>query len=65
MSVLVPVFNEERTIGEILTRLRSLPVALQIVVVDNGSTDKTYLEAQEFADRGEITLIRHTATRGK
>lgn len=65
LSVLVPVFNEERTIGEILGRLRSLPIALQIVVVDNGSTDKTYDVARPFAERGEITLVRHTETRGK
>jgi undecaprenyl-phosphate 4-deoxy-4-formamido-L-arabinose transferase len=44
LSVLVPLYNEEATILEILRRVRAqqLPnVALEIVVVDDGSTDRS------------------------
>jgi glycosyltransferase involved in cell wall biosynthesis len=42
LSVLVPVYNEERTVAEILDRVLALgPVVKEIVVVDDGSKDKT------------------------
>ena len=42
LSVLVPVYNEERTISEILSRVLALgPVVKEIVVVDDGSKDRT------------------------
>lgn len=42
LSVLVPVYNEEATVDEILTRVLALgPVVKEIVVVDDGSKDRT------------------------
>jgi glycosyltransferase involved in cell wall biosynthesis len=43
LSVLVPVYNERATIEELLTRVVSVkaPVALQVLVGDDGSTDGT------------------------
>ncbi|HVK19169.1 MAG TPA: glycosyltransferase family 2 protein [Fimbriiglobus sp.] len=42
LSVLVPVYNEERTVAEILDRVLALgPVVKEIVVVDDGSKDRT------------------------
>ena len=42
LSVLIPVYNEERTVGEVLDRVLALgPVVKEVVVVDDGSTDRT------------------------
>jgi glycosyltransferase involved in cell wall biosynthesis len=45
LSVVIPAFNEERTIAELLRRVAGAPlpqgVGLEIVVVDDGSTDGT------------------------
>ncbi|MGL6074659.1 MAG: glycosyltransferase family 2 protein [Fimbriiglobus sp.] len=42
LSVLIPVYNEETTVAEILDRVLALgPVVKEIVVVDDGSKDKT------------------------
>jgi glycosyltransferase involved in cell wall biosynthesis len=42
LSVLIPVYNEERTIDEVLSRVLALgQVVREIVVVDDGSTDAT------------------------
>ncbi len=42
LSVLIPVYNEERTVGEILDRVLALgPVVKEVVVVDDGSKDRT------------------------
>jgi glycosyltransferase involved in cell wall biosynthesis len=42
LTVIVPVFNEERTVVELLTRLANAPYAeKQVIIVDDGSTDRT------------------------
>lgn len=59
LSVVVPTFNEEEVIGECLERLcRQLEHIVEIVVVDNNSTDKTVDIVATFADRfDEVTMI--------
>ena len=42
LSVLIPVYNEEKTVSEIITRVLALgPVVKEVVVVDDGSKDRT------------------------
>ena len=41
LSVIIPAFNEERTLAQVLDRVLALPVRPQIIVVDDGSTDTT------------------------
>jgi glycosyltransferase involved in cell wall biosynthesis len=41
VSFLIPVYNEERTVGAVVELLRGLDLDRQIVVVDDGSTDGT------------------------
>jgi len=44
LSIIVPVFNEEKTVGEVVKRLRDLVIkgtGKEIIVVDDGSTDAT------------------------
>jgi glycosyltransferase involved in cell wall biosynthesis len=54
VSFLVPVFNEEATIGEVLDRIAALNLDAQTIVVDDGSTDRS----AELAQRDGITVIR-------
>jgi Glycosyl transferase family 2 len=44
VSVIIPALNEEQTIGEVVRGLAS-PLVREIIVVDNGSTDRTATEA--------------------
>lgn len=62
VSVVVPVYNEAATIGNVIERLRRLPFPAEIVVVDDGSTDGTSDVLREFAD---VRVIRHAVNRGK
>jgi len=62
LSILVPVYNEERTIVEILARVRAVDLPTEIIVVDDGSTDGT---ASLVAHVEGITLLRHGQNRGK
>ena len=41
LSVIVPVFNEKATIVEILDRVRATGLDIELIVVDDGSTDGT------------------------
>ncbi len=41
VSIIVPVYNEERTVEELVRRLKEVPLEKEVVIVDDGSTDKT------------------------
>jgi glycosyltransferase involved in cell wall biosynthesis len=53
LSVLMPVFNERSTLQEILRRVQCVPIPLEIIVVDNCSTDGTRELLHEMLTRGE------------
>ena len=48
---IVPALNEERTIARVIAELRAFDASLEIVVVDDGSTDRTAEEAREAGAR--------------
>ena len=41
LSVVIPVYNEETTLQEILKQVRAVGLAYEIIIVDDGSTDGT------------------------
>lgn len=67
ISILVPAFNEESTIENVLTRLQELPYSeLEIIVVDDGSSDGTANRIARFAMMNDrIRWYRHERNRGK
>jgi len=66
LSVIVPVFNERNTVAEILRRIRAveLPLQLEVVVVDDGSTDGTDKVLSALQD-STVRVVTHEANRGK
>ncbi len=66
LSVIVPVYNERNTVAEVLRRLRrvELPVDLEVVVVDDGSTDGTSQILSALED-STVQVVRHPTNRGK
>jgi glycosyltransferase involved in cell wall biosynthesis len=57
--VLIPAFNEEKTIAKVIVQAKKY--ADEIIVVDDGSTDSTAMIAEALG----ATLIRHRSNMGK
>jgi len=51
ISVVICAYNEERTVGLVLEKLRQMPEFFEIVCVNNGSTDQTELILKECSDQ--------------
>jgi len=66
LSVVMPVYNEARTIVAVIERVLNAPVDLakEIIVVDDASTDGTRQLLQNMSS-GEIRLLFHDVNRGK
>lgn len=68
ISVVVPVYNEEETIAQVLESLAKVPLDLEVVVVDDASTDRTWEILQELRAREEFAsyrFVRHDHNQGK
>lgn len=66
LSVIIPVFNERRTIAEAIRRAREevLPLDRELIIVDDGSTDGTQDVIRQLTD-STVRLIEHRENRGK
>lgn len=67
LSIIIPVYNEERTIAKILGKVKksSIPgIEKEIIIVDDASTDKTGEMLGRIKEKG-IRVIRHAKNMGK
>ena len=66
LSVVVPVFNERATVAEVIRRVRAVdvPVDVEVIVVDDGSTDGTDKVLTALAD-STVRVLTHPVNRGK
>lgn len=66
LSVVVPAFNEEATIATVIHKLLALPHLLEVVIVDDCSSDRTHAIARELsAKHPQLTVVRHAVNSGK
>jgi glycosyltransferase involved in cell wall biosynthesis len=61
VSAIVPAYNEAARVGAVLEVLKSHPGLVEIILVDDGSTDGTWKVGREAG----VTVIRHPTRRGK
>ena len=64
LSVIIPVFNEEKTIARVIEEVKQAPLSIpkEIVVVDDGSSDNTPKEIEKIKNIKKILLPKN---RGK
>jgi glycosyltransferase involved in cell wall biosynthesis len=66
LSVVVPVYNEEATLSEVVRKLLKVPCLLEIIIVDDCSTDGTGEQARQLAEKhDQVSVIRHERNAGK
>ena len=68
VSVIVPVYNEEETVAQVLESLSQVPFDLEVVVIDDASTDRTWDILQELRHKEAFAtyrFIRHETNQGK
>jgi glycosyltransferase involved in cell wall biosynthesis len=65
LSVIVPVFNEERTIAQLLDQVRAIPVAKEIIVIDDFSTDGTRAILESEVLNADTRVFLHSKNLGK
>jgi dolichol-phosphate hexosyltransferase len=68
LSVLMPVFNEQKTVVSAVERVLAVEVpvkSLEVIVIDDGSSDRTpeLLGGREWPDN--VRILRHEQNRGK
>jgi glycosyltransferase involved in cell wall biosynthesis len=65
LSVVMPVYNERDTIEEIISRVLAVPMRVELVVVDDCSTDGTRAQLEELQKRLGFTLLLQAHNQGK
>lgn len=64
LSIIIPVYNEAATIGEILSRIEAVDIDKEVIIVDDASTDGTR-EILEGLSPTQAKVIRHPRNLGK
>jgi len=66
LSVVVPVYNEETTLRAVVGKLLDVPCLLDIIIVDDCSSDGTSELARQLSDaHQQVRVVRHTRNSGK
>ncbi|MBM3287708.1 MAG: glycosyltransferase family 2 protein [Candidatus Eisenbacteria bacterium] len=60
VSIVIPAYNEEDGISEVIRQIRALPLRAELIVVDDGSADRTARRADDAGAR----VIRHPRNKG-
>jgi glycosyltransferase involved in cell wall biosynthesis len=67
LSIIIPVFNESRTVEEILRRIDALDIDKELVIIDDASTDKTrsIIDSLDPKLNSPTTVLSHSTNQGK
>jgi dolichol-phosphate mannosyltransferase len=68
VSVVVPVYNEEKTVARVLTLLSQVSLDMEVIVIDDASTDHTWEILQQLSTQtpfNSYRFLRHEYNQGK
>jgi glycosyltransferase involved in cell wall biosynthesis len=66
VTVLIPAYNESRTIEAVVERVRAVPLALELIAVNDASTDGTGAVLDRLLAAGRLDAVEHhPVNRGK
>ncbi len=65
ITILIPVFNEEATVHELVERVRAVPLEKEILICNDGSTDQTREILSSFSNSEGVHVFHHEKNQGK
>jgi len=65
VSIIIPIFNEQELLPVVLREVRALPLKMELILVDDHSTDRTPEILAQEAQRPDTRILRHEKNRGK
>src|SRR5207249_8046478 len=67
LSVIMPVYNEERYVGDVLNSLlaKKLPIEREVIIVESNSTDSSREIVRTFEGEPSVRILYQDRPRGK
>jgi len=65
LSIVIPIYNEEKTLTTIIDKVLATPYDKEIILIDDFSTDGTRDILKEYEGRKEFQVLYHERNRGK
>jgi glycosyltransferase involved in cell wall biosynthesis len=65
LSVIIPAYNEEKTLESVVLEVLKLPQVVEVIIVDDGSTDKTPQVCDQLARIPKVRAVRMPRNGGK
>ncbi len=65
LSVIIPTYNESATLAQIIEKVQRVDIKKEIIIVNDGSTDKTKEILENYKSQKEITVVHHKKNMGK
>ena len=65
LSVVIPVYNEKKTLSELICRVEAVKLEKEIIIVDDGSTDGTQNLLKKYEEQERFKVIYQSKNTGK
>lgn len=65
LSIIIPVYNEVKTLEEVIKRVEAVNIEKEIIAVDDGSNDGSLDILNRLVSEGRIKLVKHEKNSGK
>jgi len=65
LSVVIPVYNEQATLAQLIQRVRAVPLDKHLILVDDFSTDGTRDLLKQYEGQADCTVVYHDHNQGK
>lgn len=65
LSIVIPIFNEERLLSEVLENVRKIPLEKELILVDDCSVDGTRTILEKEKDKPDTVILYHSKNQGK
>lgn len=65
LSIIIPIYNEELTISELIKRIEKVKIEKEIIIVNDGSSDKTLEILKSLRKEHNFILLTHHENQGK